>query len=351
LTIFGGFGRYQAELSRDVLAFGDPGEPFVQVYRWNDANTNGQFDPGENGVLIARAGRGQTVGSIDSSLRAPRTDEFVLGAERRLGRTMTLAAVATVRRERSLLQPVNTGVPASSYRVIFVPDQGESYDGASDDRPLALYDRLPSSFGQDHFMLTNPPGDRASYDGLEFTWRLNSTRWYSLAGATAFRAEGQGGNRGFRATENDQGVIGELFENPNASTYAGGRLFFDRAYVLKWSTAYHAPYDILAAVTARYQDGQPFSRLVIAPDLAQGPEIVQAYLAGRTRFTFTATVDMRVEKGFRIGRTRASLRVDVFNLTNRANEVEENAVTGPAFRLTTAVQPPRTVRAGLRFEF
>jgi hypothetical protein len=178
LTIFGGFGRYQPELSPDVLAFGDPGEPIAQVYRWTDANGNGQFDPGERGVLIAQAGRGQTVGSIDASLRAPHTDEFVLGAERRLSRTMTFEAAATVRRERSLLQSVNTGVPASSYRVIFVPDQGESYDGASDDRPLAVYDRLPSSFGQDHFTLTNPSGDTASYDGLEFTWRLSSARWF-----------------------------------------------------------------------------------------------------------------------------------------------------------------------------
>jgi hypothetical protein len=121
--------------------------------------------------------------------------------------------------------------------------------------------------------------------------------------------------------------------------------------VFKWSTTYRAPHDILAAVTARYQDGQPFSRIVVVPDLAQGPEIVQAYPAGRTRFTFTATIDMRLEKGFEFGRTRASLRVDVFNLTNRANEVEEDVFTGPAFRQTIAVQPPRTIRAGLRFEF
>src|SRR5262249_17438273 len=153
--------------------------------------------------------------------------------------------------------------------------------------------------------------------------------WDSLAVATAHRAKGQGGNRGFHVTENDQGLIGELFENPNASTYAGGLVFFDRGYLLKWSTTYHAPHVTLAAVHARYQDGQSFSRLVIAPDLAQGPEAVQAYASGLTRFTFEATVDLRVEKGFRIGGKQASLRVDVFNVTNRANEIEENVVSGP----------------------
>jgi hypothetical protein len=351
-AFFGGFARYQPELSPDVLAFGDPGEPFARVYRWNDANLNARLDPGETGTLVALAGGGQGVGSIDPDLHAPETNEFLFGADRRLSPAMTLAVVGTIRRERSIVQSVNTGAPASSYRVIFVPDQGLDYDSQSDNQPLAVYDRLPSSFGQDHFMLTNPPDDTAWYHGLEVSWRWHSTRWDSLAVATGYRAKGEGGNRGFRVTENDQGVIGEVFENPNASINAGGELFFDRGYMLKWSTTYHAPHDILAAVNARYQDGQPFSRLVIVPDLAQGPEIVQAYPSGHyTHFTFEATVDLRVEKGFRIGGKRASLRVDVFNLTNRANEIEENVVTGPLFRTTTAVQPPRTVRAGLRFEF
>jgi hypothetical protein len=45
------------------------------------------------------------------------------------------------------------------------------------------------------------------------------------------------------------------------------------------------------------------------------------------------------------------VRLDVFNLTNHRNEVEEDVVTGPLFRRSTAVQPPRTLRFGLRFDF
>jgi hypothetical protein len=104
-------------------------------------------------------------------------------------------------------------------------------------------------------------------------------------------------------------------------------------------------------VTARYQDGQPFSRLVIAQGLAQGPELVSAYSPGRTRFTFTGTIDARIEKGVRIGSHRAAVRLDLFNLANLGYEVEENVVTGPAFRNTTAVQPPRTLRLGFHLEF
>jgi hypothetical protein len=351
LTVFAGYGRYQQELPLELLAFGDPGEPLTHVYRWTDLDGNGLVGPDEQGQLIALAGRGPDVASIDPALRAPSTDEVTFGAERRLTSAMTLSVTGTVRRQHALPRSVNVGAPFSSYAVRTIPDEGVDYDGSADDRLLAVFDRLPSSFGEDRFLLTNVDDDGASYEGLEIAWRHAGVRWWSFAGASAYQTGAAGGNRGFRADENDQGVTGELFEHPNAASYARGRLFFDRAYVLKWATGYHAPGAIDVAVMARYQDGQPFSRLVVVPDLAQGPEAVPAYANGLTRFTFTATVDARLEKRFTLGRHPAALRVELYNLTNLGLEVEEHPVTGPDFRRTTAVQPPRTVRLGFRVEF
>ena len=176
-------------------------------------------------------------------------------------------------------------------------------------------------------------------------------RFQLLVGATASRTEGANANRGFRAPENDQGVIGELFDQPNADTFARGRLFFDRAYTIKISTTYRAPWDIRIGAVARYQDGQPFSRLVIATDLQQGPEAIQAIPNGRFRFTYTLTVDARVEKGFTLGRRRLAAIVELFNLPNNDREVEEIVVSGPLLRSVSAIQPPRVVRFGLRVDF
>jgi hypothetical protein len=39
--------------------------------------------------------------------------------------------------------------------------------------------------------------------------------------------------------------------------------------------------------------------------------------------------------------------MDAFTLTDHRNEVEEDVVTGPTFRRSTAVQPPLTTRVGL----
>jgi hypothetical protein len=111
------------------------------------------------------------------------------------------------------------------------------------------------------------------------------------------------------------------------------------------------PYDITIGAIARYQDGQPFSRMVVVRDLNQGGEAVQAYPNGGTRFTFTGTLDLRLQKGFRLGASRLDVMLDAYNLLTRSNEVEEYVVTGPAFRTSTAIQPPHSIHLGLRVTF
>jgi hypothetical protein len=160
-----------------------------------------------------------------------------------------------------------------------------------------------------------------------------------------------GGNRGFRPDENDQGVLGEVFSQPNAATWAAGRLFFERGYVIKWSAMYQLPYGLRGGTAARYQDGQHFTRVVIAPDVEHGVDFIPALPRGLTRFTYVFTLDTRLEKQIRIGGGNASVILQVFNLLNTNNEVEEDEVTGPGFRAPTAVQPPRAVRLGLRVTF
>jgi hypothetical protein len=102
---------------------------------------------------------------------------------------------------------------------------------------------------------------------------------------------------------------------------------------------------------ARYQDGQPFSRVTVVPGLNQGTDFVRAYPAGDARFSFTGTFDMRLQKGFSAGRTRIDAIFDWYNLFNLGYEVEERVVTGPTFRYITAIQPPSAAHVGVRLTF
>jgi hypothetical protein len=217
---------------------------------------------------------------------------------------------------------------------------------------LPIFSRLPASFATDSYVLRNVDENPARDHGLDVVLeRPFDGRWGMLIGATAHRSSGTGGNRGFGPDENDQGVIGEVFSDPNAAMFAPGRLFFERGYVVKWSAMYQLPYGLRGGTAARYQDGQHFARVVIAPDVEQGVDFVPALPRGLTRFTYAFTLDTRLEKELRPGGRRASVILEVFNLLNTNNEVEEDEVTGPAFRVSTAVQPARSVRLRVRFKF
>ena len=64
-----------------------------------------------------------------------------------------------------------------------------------------------------------------------------------------------------------------------------------------------------------------------------------------------ADVDMRVEKKVPFGRHTASVLVEVFNLFNRDNVLNVNAVAGPTFGTPLAYLPGREVQFGIRYFF
>ena len=255
-----------------------------------------------------------------------------------------------IRRESNLLGVAPTW-STSPYTPVSISDAGQDRDNPSDDRALLGYNRLQASFGQDGYLVTNPGQKAPRAFALRMSWEHTDDRLFMLFGATASAAQGPISNRGFGPLENDQDQPGEALTNPNAGAYGYGRLFSDRAFTIKWTTLYHFPGDFTVGGIARYQDGQPFSRLVIFQNLNQGDEIVQAYPNGGSRFTFTGTFDLRVQKGFRFGTRRVDAILDAYNLFTRANEVEEFVSTGPAFRTPTAIQPPHSIHLGLRVTF
>jgi hypothetical protein len=372
LSVFGGYAEYRHALRLEPLAFGDPNGPEAAVYLWDDRDRDGRFGPDERGGLVARVGPGAAGGTlvtIDPALRPPRTRELVAGLEWSPG-DWTLRFTGFDRRERDLVESVDVGVPLSGYTVRFLPDPSGDIQGPQDDQLLPVYDRKPETFGLDRYLLTNPAGHGSLHQAVELRVEKRfGSRFVCLAGATASRTELAGANRGFRVNENDQGLIGELHDDPNAGTHARGRSFFDRAYTIKLAAAWHAPGDWRFGAVARYQDGQPFGRLVVVPDLAQGPEAVPATPRGQIargwavddagrylvpsghRFTYTLTVDARIEKGLRLGTRRLALLAEAFNLLGTGNEVEEDPLWGPAFRTPTAVHPPRALAFGLRLDF
>jgi hypothetical protein len=349
LTLFGSYGHYRHRLPLGLLAWGDPSARTGTVRLWTD-DGDGVFEEGEKGPLVARRGPGAPIGARDAGLAPPRTEEVVAGAEVRFG-SWRVAFQGVHRDERNLVESVNVGVPDDRYDVVTVLDPGGDIVGPQDDQLLPIFVRDPATYGADALLLTNPAGHETKHQGAEITVEYLKPRLRVLLGATAHRSDGSGAWRGFRPAENDQGGVGDLFDDPNTRTFARGRLFSDRAYTIKLTGTWQAPFGLRLGGAARYQDGQPFARLVIA-ELPEGPTAVQAIPNGRARFTYALTLDARIEKSFAVGsRARLSAVAEGFNLSQRGHEVEEVVVSGSAYRRVTFRQPPLAVRLGLRLGF
>ena len=340
--------RYHPTLSLTTLAAGDPAGPFGRSYLWNDRNGDGLVQGDEVGALVSLAGPGSPTpgfSSIDPALKRPHVDELLATIEVRIKPSVSLRFSGVTQRGGDLFARVDTGVPFAAYTVDYRFDPGLNLGGAEDDQLLPIYARPPATFGADRYVLQTIPDVTSTYDGLYIATLFEpSPRWYVLVAGTALRSHAPAAYRGYRPSENDGLIVGDAYSDPNSNTYSAGRTLFDRGYGLKVVGAYHAPRGVTVAAIGRYADGQNFARLVLVPDLPQGPDIVRAYANGRSKFTFTATLDLRVQKTIAWAGREVVLGLESYNLTNLRNEVAEVTVTGPLWRTPTLTQPPRVVR-------
>jgi len=339
--------RTADSLLTDVLAYGDPVAGVADVRRW---------DGGREGPLVARVGPGAgadgRLTAIDPAIQRPVTSEFIVGIEATPPRFVRVRFTAISRRRSHQVALLNVGVPASDYELFHIPDPGPNFIVPDDDQLLPIYNRSPGTFGMDRYLLSNLDQRPATLQGATLTFDRSTPRVFLAASGAMGWTYAAAGNRGFGAAENDAGIVGELLADPNAATHARGNVFADRQYLFRVSMAYKLPHDTSFGVVARYQDGQAFSRMVVVPDLNQGADAIRAFRSGKSRFTFTGTLDIRVQKGVTLpGGGRAALVIDGYNVINMDKEVEEWVVTGPDFRTPTAAQPPRAIHIGLRVSF
>ena len=349
------YSRYYHILPASYANYANPTALGGRLFRWNDRNNDGVFQPGEEGTLLRIFGGPYS--AVDPNLKRPFTDEWGLGLEQNFGSRLQLGVRLLQRDTKRLVHTVNVGVPPSAYTPVNVLDPGDdNIPGTSDDRILTVFNQDPSTLGQDRYLLTNPAGLNAAYKGLEtnVTGRLLEHGFFSVSFA-AYKSEGDG-NPGNSEFENDLGVIGSLFDNPNTLINSRGRLFFDRAYVAKVAAYYTTPLGLHLGSVISYFDGLPFGRKLIFPDFNQGPFFVMATPRGEPggfRTQYNLTFDQRISREFDIGSARLSLMVDVFNLLNLNKSLNEFDISGPVFpqRRPLDVENPRAFRLGFKISF
>ncbi len=334
LVLHGAFSRTYVPLAGRYLDFGDPNSLAAEVYLYQ-------------GPLVARFGGPYS--SIDPSLHRPYADELAIGA--RIEPIARLSASIRLfrRDEKQRLAAVNVGVPAQAFTPVNILDP-------CDGQQSTVFEQNPATFGQDRYLLTNPPGLREQNSGLVADL---ANQWRSLALHLSFAAEKSYGptNPGDAVFENDPGVVGALFADPNTTIHAAGRSFLDRAYVAKLQAAYRFPAGIELSSVADYLDGLPFARQLLVTGLAQGPIVIATTVRGSpeggNRSQYVANWNLRLARAFPLPRGRIETAIDIFNVTGAAKRLQESDLSSPSFnlRLPVAIQPPRFARIDLRYEF
>jgi hypothetical protein len=344
--------RYYFTLPLSYLAYGNPDAPGLSVHAWTDLNRDGAFQAGEEGPLLRR--EGPLYGAVDPAVKRPYTDELAAAWISDFGHGWTFTLAGFQRETRNLVATANTGVPASDYTPLTIRDDGDDrIPGSYDDLTFTVYDQNPGTLGKDFYLLSNPGGRVSRYVGLDLTLVKRAGPdflFYLALTATHAVAVTNPGNTEY---ENDEGVLGALFENPNAAINAKGRPRFDRAYTGRIGISFKALLGTRIGAVVKYYDGQPFARKIVVPDLNQGLIYIQAHPRGVSRYEYNMTVDLRIEKDFTWKQGALRLFLDGFNVLNRNLATAENEWTGPSFpfRYATEIQSPRVVRLGLNFEF
>ena len=167
-------------------------------------------------------------------------------------------------------------------------------------------------------------------------------------------------NPGDAVFENDPGVVGALFLDPNTSIHAANRSFMDRAFVGKVQAIYRLPAafgGIELASVGNYTDGLVFARQLLVAGLAQGPLLAAATVRGSpeggNRAQYVMSWNLRLKRDFRLRFGTLAAAADIMNLANAGRSVQESDWSGPSFnlRLPVGIQPPRYVRLEVRYDF
>ena len=348
-----GLGTVPQMASTSLLEFLDTRSPSGHRYRWDDLNGDRLFDPDERGAQRESFGGRSHEHNLSNwlphhltwtlSVKDHQPDGWFWGWQ---GLVNILAGrVSTYYDEETLAQ----------FSALEVVDPGgdglgESGSVVPGGRALRVYNRN-GDFGDEFYELRHA-ARYAQYWGMSldfgqfspssaFQWKVSATAYLSLA-ETPF---------GIFADRNDVGVVGEFSADPNAQINSMGRSDACRAFGVNIDLRYNVSDALTWYFNGRYRDGEPFTRILIVDDLAQGPTAVMAVERGNPvpRFTFHMTLDSALD--WYVGKAFGRLwfvNARITNLLNSGTELLEDSRTEPTFRRSLEMVPTRTGWIGIR---
>jgi hypothetical protein len=371
------YAQFASQLPGNAAAFVSPIQHSYAYYNAVDRNGDGVaqlsevlFGQGLQGAVgfdPNNPGKVASYNTVDPNVKAPMTMELTAGADQSIGSKFAIGATFTYRKMTDLLWTPLTGVTQANYHQTgtlsgTLPDIGAFN--------VPLYALSPSAAPPANGMTeTNRPGYHQQYTGLELsaTKRL-SNRWMARV---AFST-----NQWREYFDNPATAILDPTPAPpsaNVLAYAGptvtGGTVVRTSAGSGQSTQYMtAPsYQIVANglyemfwgitisghFTARPGYAEPFFESGVSTGDPTGTKSVLLVPTVDTlRLPAVTTIDGRVEKSFRFGKSTLAAGIDMFNIVNAATVLgKQYDLHAAGFDTTQEIMQPRMVRVEVRYTF
>jgi hypothetical protein len=326
---------------------------FTTDYRWHDLNNDGQYQPGEvnldtNGAdFLSTTSAANTPPNPD--LRLSHVQEVSASIERELAPNLAARLLYVLKRSGDdFSSNVNVLRPFSAYNIPISrrdPGPDGTLNTADDGGLVTIYDYDPAYRGSNFVsnQTVNRPEGRSDYFN---SFEGSVTR--RLAGSWSLLAA-------YTATKYHRWLVGYP-QSPNDTAFD---LDDQWRWNFKLNGNYNLPHDFLVGAIVEVVNGALGQRTYVfrATD-ASGPPLRQLATVtmrlepyGAESEPAQAQVNVRAGKKLIVAGKALNFSVDVLNVANSHAITAVTYVSGPSFGRVTDILPPRTLRAGVTFDF
>jgi len=369
------WSRYNMYMLMMYFFYSNPFNLNYPEYLWFDFNMDGVIDASDGFLnLFMPKPPDESVPEdyTDPDLKAPYTDEFIIGIERELFRDLRVGVSYIYKKSKRLVDDVEKFrgyTPDSGWWVPYtVSEPGwDGLYGTSDDKEITVYG-VKNGAPPSNLWVTNLSNGERKYQALEFIVdKRMSNRWQFFGSLVLSRFEGNQ-NATYWAT----GAMDTAFNTPNWNVNRYGRIDLDRPVQIKLQGSVLLPYDFMLSGYFNHLSGAPWARTlrIFFPlddprfDPTNSPyEDVNAEAPGERRRKSRNFLDLRLEKIFNISDFgRLGIFLDVLNvLGENWYHIEQDPggwilpdgsfLQYPQYGLHTSANGLRTFKVSARFTF
>lgn len=344
------YGRFNTEAA--IAANYNQYTTFQTVYRWTDPNRNGRYDPGEvnldtNGPDFLSTTSAAN-NKINADLKLSNINEATASIEHELAPNLAVRGLYVLKQVGSDYNTINVLRPYSAFNIpIERRDPGP--DGLlstpDDGAMVTIYD-YDAAYRGSNFVgnqeVNRPAGRSDYYNSYEASITRRMARSWSMLAA-------------YTATKYHRWIAG-IPQSPNDEFFP-----LDEAWrwAFKLNGNYNFPYDFSVGGIVEIRNGNLGQRTYVFRAMdASGPPLRQLASAtirlepfGSQKEGKQTTFNARVAKRVALPKGFLNLSFDVLNVTNTNAITAVTYVSGPSFGRVTDILPPRTLRAGITYDF